>query len=130
MARNTHPKVVLCIVEEEPHLPVAVGQKNLLQGDHVWMFKFSQQLENTTVLLLHEDILNVFTNYNLRGQETAFDKVHHSILLKTLVQVVFIRHLIRDQFAHVHEVSSLYSRGEIHKVLDMDQSFSLCACFP
>lgn len=40
----------------------------------------------------------------------AFDKVHHSILLKTLVQVVFIRHLIRYQFAHVHEVSFSYGR--------------------
>lgn len=45
--RETHPEVMFCIVKEEPDLPVAVGQEDLLQGDHVWMFQFSQQLEDT-----------------------------------------------------------------------------------
>lgn len=39
---QTHPEVMFCIVKEEPDLPVTVGQEDLLQGDHVWMFQFSQ----------------------------------------------------------------------------------------
>lgn len=38
---------MFCIVKEEPDLPVAVGQEDLLQGDHIWMFELSQQLEDT-----------------------------------------------------------------------------------
>ena len=45
--RDTHPKVMFCIVKEKPDLPVAVGQEDLLQGDHVGMIEFSQQLEDT-----------------------------------------------------------------------------------
>lgn len=38
---QTHPQVVFGVVEEEPNLPVAVGQEDFLQGDHVGMFEFS-----------------------------------------------------------------------------------------
>lgn len=39
--RETHPKVMFGIVEEEPDFSVAVGQEHFLQGDHIWVFQFS-----------------------------------------------------------------------------------------
>lgn len=40
-AAETHPEVVFSVVEEEPDLPVAVGQEDFLQSDHVRMLQFS-----------------------------------------------------------------------------------------
>ena len=35
---------MFCIVKQQPHLPVAVGEEHLLQCDHVRVLQFSQEL--------------------------------------------------------------------------------------
>lgn len=44
---QTHPQVVFSVVEEQPHLAVAVGQEDLLQGDDVGVLQLPQQLSHT-----------------------------------------------------------------------------------
>ena len=44
--QTTHPKVMLCIVEEQPDLPVSVREKYLPQRDDIDMIQLSQQLQS------------------------------------------------------------------------------------
>ena len=41
---STHPQVMLSIVKQEPHFAVSVGEKHLLQGDHILVLQLTQQL--------------------------------------------------------------------------------------
>lgn len=41
---STHPQVMLSVVKQEPHFAVSVGEKHLLQGDHILVLQLTQQL--------------------------------------------------------------------------------------
>ena len=92
---STHPQVMLSIVKQEPHFAVSVGEKHLLQGDHILVLQLTQQLYK---LRLQNQVL-ILTSVT---PATIIILDSHQSLCRLTLRCLFLRSA--SEHSHEHQL--------------------------